>query len=480
MSVEEEQPMSPSSSPHVASPRRRVRAQRGLALACLTVVLALMPACYGAAGRAAARAEAAASPLTTAEAFVDLLAARQFDRAESYFDSTVRAALPAAALGNAWAALTAQAGAFQRRLSARVVQTGGYQSVYVTCAFARAAIDVVVTFDGDGQIGGLHFVQSTAAAPTPAPPHGRSGAFSERAVTIGTAPWRLPGTLTLPNGRGPFAAVVLVAGSGPEDRDETIGPNKPLRDLSWGLAAHGIAVLRFDKRTLVYGASLTPARLAALRFTVVQESVDDALAAVSLLRATPSIDPRRIFVLGHSLGGTVAPRIAARDRTLAGLVIMAGATTPLPDEIVRQYLYLRSIGQATQAQVEAIKAVVARIKALRPADVSSAELLLGATPAYWLDLRSYDPIATAKTLTCPLLILQGGRDYQVTVQEFQSWKAALSGRHNVAFRLYPDLNHLFMAGKGPGTPKEYAIAGHVDASVVSDIARWIGGIHPRG
>src|SRR5215471_14652653 len=152
--------------------------------------------------------------------------------------------------------------------------------------------------------------------------------------------WILPGTLSVPKGEGPFAAVVLVHGSGPNDRDETIGPNKPFRDLAWGLASQGIVVLRYDKRTKVYPEKM---RELVSTLTVKEEVIDDALNAVSLLRGIPGVNPQRIVVLGHSLGGYLLPRIGAADRGIAGLIMLAGMCRPFEDAILDQFSYIYSL-----------------------------------------------------------------------------------------------------------------------------------------
>src|SRR5690606_33004513 len=141
-----------------------------------------------------------------------------------------------------------------------------------------------------------------------APSYADPARFSEREATVGSGTWALPGTLTLPKKEGKFPAVILVHGSGPNDRDETLGPNKPFRDLAHGLATRGIAVLRYDKRTLVHPKALASEVGAAL--TLREETIDDALAAAALLRTIPEVDASKIFVVGHSLGGTAIPRIA--------------------------------------------------------------------------------------------------------------------------------------------------------------------------
>ncbi|MGH9943820.1 MAG: alpha/beta hydrolase family protein [Pyrinomonadaceae bacterium] len=324
------------------------------------------------------------------------------------------------------------------------------------------------------------FAPAAKAAPQWQPPaYARPESFREQEVTVGAgSEWALPGTLSVPKGVGPFPAVVLVHGSGPNDRDESYGPNKTFRDLAWGLASQGVVVLRYDKRTKVHAAKM--GQLAAT-LTVKEEVIDDALAALDLLRrTTPGIDARHVFLLGHSLGGTLAPRVAARDPLLAGLVIMAGATEPLEEAIVRQYEYMAAldgaVDAAERAEIDKVKAQAARVKALKPESPHpDPKETFNVAAAYWLDLRGYDPAQSAGRLKLPILLIQGERDYQVTLKDFGNWRRALDGRGNVTAKSYPKLNHLFLEGEGPGTPAEYLTPGHVPQSVVDDIAAWVKG-----
>lgn len=423
--------------------------------------------------------------VSRAKSMVDALAAGDDVSAGQDFDAAMQSALPPDKLKAAWAQLIAQAGAYKQQIGTRTAKFQQYDIVFVAVAFEQANIDVRVVFSTDKKIAGLFF-QPAASAPqaatgtaTDAYQPVDTDTFHEENVTIGSDPWKLPGTLTLPKSSGPYPVVVLVQGSGPSDRDEAIGPNKPFRDLAWGLAAQGIAVLRYDKRTFVYEAQM----LQVQNLTVKDEAIDDTLAAVALLRTRSDIDTKRIFVLGHSLGGELIPRIGAADSSLAGLIVMAGGTRKLEDAILEQTQYIISLGGTLtpdqQAQVDAMAAQVAQIKKLTPADAASSTMILGAPASYWLDLESYNPPDVARTLKQPMLILQGERDYQVTMAEFQNWKDALSGRQNVTFKSYPALNHLFIAGTGQITPQEYTVAGHVDPTVIDDIAQWLKSLKPQ-
>ncbi len=302
----------------------------------------------------------------------------------------------------------------------------------------------------------------------------------ERTITV-PGPVPLPGTLTLPVGKGPFRGVVLVHGSGAGDRDETVGKNKPFRDIAWGLAERGVAVLRYDKR-----AKVAPGWYANRGFTVFDETIQDALGALTLLRQQPEIDAKQTVVLGHSLGGMVAPRIAMADAGLAGVIVMAGATrVELSAQMARQYRYIASVSGADSAAVmaewEKLVPAMDRLRKLSPADSSDTTPLpgLGGTsPKYWLDLAAHDPAVTMRDVHVPILVLQGMRDYQVPPDQLDDWLRVLGPHQSLTVKRYPALSHLMIAGSGPPRPAEYGIAGHVDTLMIADIARFVRGI-PR-
>lgn len=423
--------------------------------------------------------DGAQSPEARARAFVELMAGGQYAQAFEMFTPQMRTAIPVDRLAATWNALTVQAGPFRRQVAASVTMRDVLSVVVVTCEFERAMLDVQVTVNPANLIGGL-ILRPAAQAFTYAPPaYANLAAYQESEVTVGTGQWPLPATLTMPVGPRPVPAVVLVHGSGPGDRDATVGQVKQFKDLALGLASRGIAVLRYDKRTRVHANAMRD----VAGFTVKEETIDDALAAWQLLRSTPGVDPNRIFVVGHSLGGMLVPRIASVGSSVAGFIVMAGAARPLQQAVVEQSRYLAmadgTISAEEQAQIDQFDQAAARVAALRSTDTSKPDLVFGAPVSYWLDLRGYDPPAAAAQVEQPMLVLQGERDYQVTMEEFNRWRSALADRSDVTFRSYPSLNHLFVAGTGMSLPAEYNTPGHVSEDVVNDIATWIKSVAPR-
>ncbi|MET0331509.1 MAG: alpha/beta fold hydrolase [Dyella sp.] len=407
------------------------------------------------------------------QALLDALHRGDAQTLTTHFNPAMHQAADPARLINTWQRFTDQWGVLQEIGHAQSKPGLAARTVVITpLHFAQKTIDAVVACDADGSVAGLHFVpEATSAATTmtPLPP-----GVSQQSLQVPTPLGPLPATLTFPSAiHERVPAVLLVAGSGPSDGDETIGPNKPFRDLAIKLAQAEIASLRYDKRTLTYGA-----RMAGQNMTIDQEVTDDALTALKLLHGLPTIDPQHVYLLGHSLGAMLAPKIAQKTNDLAGVILMAAPARPLQRLLLEQLT--RKIEMHTPAtaerqhQLDALQAQVAVIDQLDPQHLPKTPLLLHLPASYWLSLRDYDPMATAQALKVPMLVLQGDRDVQVSAQrDFGRWRQAFVSNPRVRLIDYPTLSHLFMPAGDPPGPADYRRPAHVADKVIGDIVQWI-------
>jgi uncharacterized protein len=306
------------------------------------------------------------------------------------------------------------------------------------------------------------FVLPSAQAPKPLePPAG----VVERTVTfkqLDSTPY--PAVLCLPKGPLPAPVVIMLQGSGPSDRDETIGPNKPFRDLAWGLAERGIATLRFDKRTFAFPAFY--------KGTLDSESIDDGVDAVTFARTLPEIDRTRVYILGHSLGSLAAIYVAERV-PVAGMILMAGAGRPM-DQVIRDQVIELAAGKGEAVLQETLKqqdAIMAKVRA----GTATVQDLQGQPPAAIRDMIVRDPIAELQKTTAPMLVLEGGKDAQVFRQDFEALSAVAAKRPHSSAKLFPNLTHIFTPSDGPTNVRAIYQPGHVAPEVFDTIAAWIRG-----
>lgn len=421
-----------------------------------------------------AQAQEAHDPAAVATQLLDHMDAGRYAEAEAMFTPGMAQAVPAAKLQEVWESIPAQAGAAGARGDATVEPQQDVSLVVVPLHYAQAELVAKVAITGDGRVSG--FLIQPATQPAAAAPVPEDASYIEREMAVGDGERALPGTLAMPksaSAQAPVPGMVLVHGSGPHDRDETIGPNKPFLDIARGLAERGVAVLRYDKRS-----KARPQDLAGRGFTIDEETTDDAADALAALRAVEGIDPERVFVFGHSQGGMLAPRIAHKAGDVAGLVLLAAPARPLLDLLVEQNIRLAVLDDAKTSDAEraAIEKLKAQVRAVRAGgqDTKAEDLPLGLPAAYWRSTDVVDPVTEAQAAGLPMLVLQGARDIQVVDADWQRWKAGLRGAEDVTFKLYDDLNHLGIAGEGEGSLAEYMQPGHVDTQLIDDVAAWIG------
>ena len=301
-----------------------------------------------------------------------------------------------------------------------------------------------------------------AGPPEPKPAAPPAGVTERQVEFKSTDGQVFPATLCLPKPGTPSPLIVFIQGSGPQDRDETIGPNKPFRDLAWGLAERGVATLRYDKRTYAFPKTYTG--------TLESESIDDAVEAVKLAQTLPEVDRKAVFVLGHSLGGLAAPYVAERV-PVRGLVLMAAPGRSM-ELVIRDQVRTLNAGQSEAVQAQILQqqdAIMAKVRA----GTATREELNNQPPQSVRDMIVRDPIAELQKTTVPLLVLKGGKDAQIFQADFDALQALARVRPGSAAKLFPNLTHTFTLNEGPVDFRAIYQPAHVATEVVETIAAWV-------
>jgi dienelactone hydrolase len=404
------------------------------------------------------------TPDQRAEQLLSALKRGDFVAAYETFDQRMRDALPADKLAPIWNGQVATLGKLVKWTIHPGAPVREQEVRTATLEMERGTLLATIWVDPTGDVSGFFIKpgESTPPAPPKSAPYVDPKRFTEKPVTVLADSFALSGTLTLPTDLGPFPGAVLVHGSGPQDRDETVGPNHVFKDLGEGLSSRGIAVLRYDKRTFQYKDRLM--KMDPKSITLDDEVVNDAVAAVLVLKSTPGVDSTRVFVVGHSLGALLAPEIAVRSHA-AGAVLLAPPGRPPWEIIVAQ---MKTMG-APAADVAEAERKGAKIKEGKLGD----ETLIGLPQSYWRDWASRDGVAMAKRMSGPVLILRGDRDIQVEDVDIEFWRKGLAGRPNVEIATLPKLSHFLIAGSGKMTAADLMIPGHVDQTLVARVAMFV-------
>lgn len=404
----------------------------------------------------------------------------------AHFAPAIRPLLPATALSAGWNLILATAGPFQTVLGDPLISPGRlYTTVRVPLQFQRSKLSMDLHMTPGGSLMGLRFSPYSVAdfddesKEWQNPSYAPASSIREIETEIG-GKRKVKCTLTLPDrdagtSGARYPCVVMISGSGPCDRDCTVGPNKPFKDAAWGLAANGVAAVRFDKVTRAHAGEFDNKTV-----TLEDEYIEHALAAVELAKGHAEVDGDNIYVLGHSLGGWIAPRID-ENAGVRGCVLLSVPARPMYRSALAQYRHLASLDEDTsegaplQIQIRELERQADLADQLDLSLSTPAEdLPFGLGAAYWLSCRNIDPVGTVKRLDKPVLLLQGARDYQVTVvDDYEKWAVELKGKKGVEFKVYEKLNHLFIAGEGVSTSAEYEVPSNMDEQVIRDISDWV-------
>lgn len=411
----------------------------------------------------------------TSISFIKKLERQQFDSCYTMFDTVISNKISVDMLEQMWASIPRYMGEYKSYSSITTEKKDTTEIVFIRCEFEKTKMDLQLVYNSPPKkIIGMFFTPPKNKAAYVYPDYSQSHKFYETKVAVVTGTYTLPGVLCVPNNTKNPPVVILLAGSGPNDKDETIGANKVLKDLAVGLASNGIATYRYDKRTLVYGKEISKKMN---DFDLNQEVIDDAISTVNMVKKNPEFKESKIYIIGHSLGAMCAPLIANKSKSVSGIVLLAGNARPLEDLLIEQYTYIFGLDSIDISEKKDLEEITKQIKTVKdPALLKTAktdELPLGLTSHYWQSITKYNQVQVAKKLKQPILVIQGERDYQVTMTDFNLWKENLSSNSKNQFISYPGLNHLLMKGEGKSTPTEYEKQGNVDVKIIIDITNWI-------
>jgi len=402
--------------------------------------------------------------------FVEAITSAKFEKAEGYYSPELAEALQKGKLEFVWKGLIRNTGDFEVVVESKREDREDFYSVVSTLKFENVYMDMVMTANKDEQISGLFFRPSQYTGDLEQiPAYVDSTKFIAEEVEFDCQGYKMYGTLIIPKNQRSFPIVIMATGSGPNDRDEKIGANRPFKNLAQGLATLGVATLCYDKRTLTHASLLADLP----NFDIDNEYTEEIDAAINFL--SEKYQGRNLYFLGHSMGAFMAPRIMNTNTELKAGVMLAANARPLEDLVLEQTEYIMAqTGDINQLSLALTKKGVAEVKKITKMKSKVEEpLLLGLSKAYWLSLNKYELLNEAKAVTEPMLVLQGERDYQVTMEDFNIWKTSFGKSSNWKFQSYADLNHLFMTGEGQSKPQEYLKPGFVSEEVVADIARFI-------
>lgn len=389
----------------------------------------------------------------------ELFYEKNHEKAYLYFDKMMTSQLSVIDLKKIQTDISSQVGEFK----AIIESNSENETYFYYSEFDKTKLDIKISFNTNDQIIGFFLV-----------PHKefmkQSSLSLGNDLDIKSGKITLKGTILLPEKQTIKQLVIFVHGSGPHDRDESIYENKPFKDIAETLFRNGIASYRFDK------SSFSNPEIFNEQSTIDDEITNDIINIINHFTSDINFKDYKIVLLGHSLGANVLPRIANRSNMVSKIILLAGNSRSLDKLIVEQYDYLYTMSKSKDLQESAqkVKTQVAFLNSNRFNIETSKELLPLNIPAYyWKSILDYNPLRTIKKLTMPILVLQGERDYQVTMKDFELWKIALKKNKKASFISYPKLNHLFISGDYLSNPKEYETKGNVDIRVIKDISDFI-------
>jgi dienelactone hydrolase len=406
---------------------------------------------------------------------IDLFKTEQYEKAYNLGDEILLRRINPDRLQVIWESLASVNGDLKEIGSTSYLFIDTLHVTTTKLKYKNGSVGLRLSFNLNWKLSGLFLVDAEPMYNIPA--YVNTFGFYEIKIPFGSVGYENEALLTVPIQEKKYPCIIIIGGSGPIDKDATIGPNKIYKDFAWGLANKGIATLRYDKRTKVYFSKIMTEHKNGNYYTLEQEYLTDLKELVEKVSKKNAIDPKRIYLMGHSQGAGLMPLFLKQNKKVAGAIMAAGNYTSLQDLMLYQFEYLKPLQAKTKDDSMlfnnmASKAKNAKINNL-PNTFSDDSLPNMYPFSYWNYLNKLNTITIAKNNKKPVLVLQGERDYQVPYSEYLSWKTALINNPNYQFTMFQKLNHLFLEGEGKSTPEEYFNRSNVPEYVIEEIAKWI-------
>jgi alpha-beta hydrolase superfamily lysophospholipase len=407
---------------------------------------------------------------------IRLFAENKYDSLYQKFDENMAQQLKAEQLKAIWEQLEKVYGKFEVIKSSQLLPNDNYWMVDVIVGFTNQDVSTKITYDSTNRIAGLFFSPMNRRSDNyKIPAYADTSLFEEKNIRFGYKDWELDGILTIPkNVIGKPKVVILVHGSGPHDKDMTIGENKIFRDIAYGLSSNGIAVFRYDKRTYTYKNKMS--KLVDVDFDKVV--VDDVIAAIDTLYECNLINKSKIFVAGHSLGGYLLPKILDMSPKAIGGIYLAPLGRHLADAVTDQFQYLANLdGNIDEQEKEFLEELAIKVQNAKNISQNDKlmprQLPLGLTASFWKYLENYNLADYASKLNKPMLFLQGTNDFQTSDKDWQIWEELFGKKQQTTMMRLQGLNHLFHQSSANPTQEDYLKIGSVDKTLIEVIFNWL-------
>lgn len=408
------------------------------------------------------------SPEIGAQEFINLMSRSKFDEAHSFFSGEVKNMISPAQLGEVWKQYTGTLGSYKGFTPKSGKASGGNYIVESVLEFSKEKLVLKLTFGRNNDLLGMFFSQY--ADEIPLPPN-----TMETEVKIG-APYPLGGKLLRPLGKEKAPVIIMLSGSGPNDMDATIGPNKIFKELSYRLAEKGIATLRFDKRTFTY-----PEKFADGTFPYDLES--EYLSDIRYILQNKTLllgeDHGDIYVLGHSLGGFLMPAISMIDDEVKGYIIASGNFDGIEKLLLPQFEHIYSHTDMAEddkrIQISALRERLRNLEQSLSSNLDTLELPLNIPMSYWRSQSENSPLMFRNKIGKDknFLVLQGSRDYQVTPDQADKWKEYFRETEGAKVVILEGLDHIFHYGTDVSKPDDYSKADTISPLITEEISKWI-------